>query len=285
MKTVFKIFFILSLILLMTGCSLRFYYNKINWLVSWYKNEYLQLNEVQEKQFKNALNKLLKWHRFEALPQYAIFLETIEEDFAKPLDQEQLISHQKTIGKFANEFFVRASNNFAPILATLSKDQINYLFDALNESNDKYLEKQVSAPEDDIRLERLEGIKNWLERALGEITKKQEEETKTLVFSQTLFGQFRFGNRLKWQKSLRQILESKANTKEKIKLIQKLIRERSLNHSDEFKLASISNTQKTYLWLIELQKNLSKEQKIFLNKHINNYIKIIKSLFTQTETS
>ncbi len=278
MKLVFKILPVLILSLTLSGCSLKLYYNQIDWLVSWYKDDYFQLNEVQEKQFEIALSKVLNWHRFEALPKYAKFLETIKKDLDKPLTQEQLEKHQKSIDRFVDEFFIQIGDEFSPILASLSSEQIDYLFDALKESNDEYLEEQVNLQADEIRLERLESINDWMERGLGEISKKQEVQAKNLVFSQTLVAQFRFDNRIKWQKELRKILESNLSREDKAGQIKKLIQERNYNHSQEFKLARRSNTQKTYLWLVNLQKELSTEQKTYLINQVDDYIETIKSL-------
>mgnify|MGYP000627303891 FL=1 len=64
-----KIALALALILLV-GCSNQMAYNHFDWLVSWYVDDYVELNNQQEEKLQAGLNSLLVWHRQDELPVY-----------------------------------------------------------------------------------------------------------------------------------------------------------------------------------------------------------------------
>ena len=48
-------------IVLLSGCSTKFAYNNIDWLVNWYIDDYVVLDTQQEKQFDAILDKWTAW--------------------------------------------------------------------------------------------------------------------------------------------------------------------------------------------------------------------------------
>jgi len=60
---------------LVAGCSgLRLGYQQADVILGWRANTYFDLDREQRRDFSARLDRLLLWHRYEQLPEYAKFL-------------------------------------------------------------------------------------------------------------------------------------------------------------------------------------------------------------------
>ena len=66
---------LLALLLLQACSTLTLGYNRAATLSYWWLDSQLDLNEVQSQQLRTDLDTLHRWHRREALPQYAELLQ------------------------------------------------------------------------------------------------------------------------------------------------------------------------------------------------------------------
>ncbi|MFK8042540.1 DUF6279 family lipoprotein, partial [Congregibacter sp.] len=80
-----------ALLLLLTACSgTTFVYNRLDIILPWYLDRYVDLDRSQSQVFDAQLEGLLEWHRREELPRYVEFLNTIDEDLKADLTVAQL---------------------------------------------------------------------------------------------------------------------------------------------------------------------------------------------------
>ncbi|MBT4519446.1 MAG: hypothetical protein HOC23_05520 [Halieaceae bacterium] len=72
--------------LLMSGCSsTAFLYNRLDFLLPLYVDDYVELSREQKQSLDRTLNPFLEWHRKEELPRYREFLGRLEESLDRPL--------------------------------------------------------------------------------------------------------------------------------------------------------------------------------------------------------
>ncbi|MCP3673424.1 MAG: hypothetical protein GY829_02975, partial [Gammaproteobacteria bacterium] len=58
-----KIIIIFILSIFITACmGVKFTYNNLDWVIPWYLDDYLSLNDQQEEVFDSQLEALLLWH-------------------------------------------------------------------------------------------------------------------------------------------------------------------------------------------------------------------------------
>ena len=55
------------------GCTAGFVYNRLDWLVSWYVNGLVSLDDAQEEQLRTSVRRTLAWHRETQLTRYIGF--------------------------------------------------------------------------------------------------------------------------------------------------------------------------------------------------------------------
>ena len=73
----------LLLAVCLVACSTSFAYNRLDWLIVWYANDYVDLSREQKGFLKARLEPVLEWHRHEELLTCIDLLDRIEKDLAE----------------------------------------------------------------------------------------------------------------------------------------------------------------------------------------------------------
>lgn len=156
-------------ILFLSGCSSKFAYNNLDWLIYWYLDDYVELSDDQEAIFDEKLNTWLTWHRSEELVLYKQHLESIKQDIDQNNISRELIEQHLHEGRF---HFERVRNEISPALAKmateLTDEQVDMFFEALEEDNAKEQKK--------IEKRQKDGREKAVERRVKEITKDLGKE-------------------------------------------------------------------------------------------------------------
>ena len=112
-----------ALALLLSGCSVKFIYNQLDWVIPWYLDDYVTFNPAQELLLDQRLDQLLAWHRTDQLPQYANFLEQLAADSQNGLDQLKINTAYQQVQLFANQLIDAASPALVELLSEIDEQQ------------------------------------------------------------------------------------------------------------------------------------------------------------------
>lgn len=78
MKEITKKILLFSLVFLVGCSSTTFIYNRIDFLLPWYLESYVDLNQEQRQNLNELLEPFFKWHREEELPIYSEMIGDLE---------------------------------------------------------------------------------------------------------------------------------------------------------------------------------------------------------------
>ena len=78
MKKIKKKILLFSLVFLVGCSSTTFFYNRLDFLLPWYLESYVDLNQEQRKNLNELLEPFFEWHREEELPKYAEIIGDLE---------------------------------------------------------------------------------------------------------------------------------------------------------------------------------------------------------------
>lgn len=164
---------VLTALLVITGCSSKLAYNNLDWLVYWYMDDYVELTDRQEAVFDEQLDKWIDWHKSEELDSYLHQLRKMRMQVAgNKLNKSVIAWHLDQ----ASEHIDRLRNELAPPLsamaATLSDDQVIYLFAAIEKENREREEEHQEEVED--------SREEWEESAVADIREEFEERVGEL---------------------------------------------------------------------------------------------------------
>lgn len=273
---------LLAFVLLLTGCSAKFAYNNINWLIYWYIDDYVELNNTQEDMFDDMLGDWILWHKREELPRYQQHLTDIASDIRNNnINQHSIMQHRDR----ARQHYVRAREHVASDLvtlaATLSQEQTLYLFANLEKRNveDDEEFQEDAALDSQKRLEKWvarnkKGARRWL----GRLSDEQE------AFIATFYPRFEStrGFWLAYKREYQQQLRTVFALSQRDVVFQERLHALIVNprqfRSPEFNTAMNVNTAASAEYLVGLMALSSDKQIAHLLDEIGNFQDDVRDL-------
>ena len=162
------------LTILLTSCFIRLAYNHLDWILIWEIDNYFNLNAQQEELLKHYIQRQLVWHRQQEVQRYVDLLSTTKKKAGDGLSLDEIDWFFASLQSLKASLVNRLAVDAAKFLATVTKEQTQYLQTALSEENEKLAEQlDLTAQQ---RLDRrAEQIVDFTERWLGELSEQQVE--------------------------------------------------------------------------------------------------------------
>ncbi len=169
-----KIALALALILLV-GCSNQMAYNHLDWLVSWYVDDYVELNSQQEDKLQTGLNSLLVWHRQDELPVYHEQLSALLADVnIGQMPTSLWMAHIVKVRGHLSRVRIKANRHLTGLASDLSTSQVNELFENLQNENKEAEEEFNDLSSDEVLEQRIEKLNDSFEEYLGSLSPQQD---------------------------------------------------------------------------------------------------------------
>ncbi len=164
--------------LLLAGCSTKFTYNNLDWLIHWYVDDYVDLSDKQETVFDKHFANWMDWHRNEELAKYVVHLKTLRTDIQKEsLTAQSISDHLWKSRQHWERLRDHVSPELAGLAAQLTDEQVISLFDELSEENEEIAEKLAEAEgksEEEATEARVEEIEEGISDFVGRLSKQQK---------------------------------------------------------------------------------------------------------------
>ena len=162
-----------SLIFLVGCSSTTFVYNRIDFLLPWYLESYVDLNQEQRQKLNELLEPFFEWHREEELPKYV----KIIEDFESILDEKIELASIEAITHEVEQSWFRLEDNMIawviPMTRELSNEQITEFLQTMQtktaQNENKYLSRNLQTYQND----NYKRIRKNLRRFIGGMNKDQ----------------------------------------------------------------------------------------------------------------
>ena len=162
-----------SLIFLVGCSSTTFIYNRIDFLLPWYLESYVDLNQEQRQKLNELLGPFFEWHREKELPKYV----KIIEDFESILDEKIELASIEAITHEVEQSWFRLEDNMIawviPMTRELSNEQITEFLQTMQtktaQNENKYLSRNLQTYQND----NYKRIRKNLRRFIGGMNKDQ----------------------------------------------------------------------------------------------------------------
>ena len=162
-----------SLIFLVGCSSTTFIYNRIDFLLPWYLESSVDLNQEQRQKLNELLEPFFEWHREEELPKYV----KIIEDFESILDEKIELASIEAITHEVEQSWFRLEDNMItwviPMTHELSNEQITEFLQTMQtktaQNENKYLSRNLQTYQND----NYKRIRKNLRRFIGGMNKDQ----------------------------------------------------------------------------------------------------------------
>jgi hypothetical protein len=162
-------------VLLLSGCIVRFVYNQLDWIIPWYVNSVIDLNDDQETFLEKKLKVQLRWHRVTQLPEYSKSLKEVGSLIQNGLTVEDMDRFHDTMRSYWHSLVRRIGPDIAEILSTSSDEQLNEMLAKFEERHEKFKEEYIDLPEEERRQKKVERMTRFLKFCMGSVNEKQEK--------------------------------------------------------------------------------------------------------------
>ncbi|MBY5920712.1 DUF6279 family lipoprotein [Ferrimonas balearica] len=132
---------ILLLLTFLGGCSPRFVYGWLDWIIPWQVDDYVTLSSSQEGALDAIIQRQLRWHRHHELPLYLEHLERLQADVAGPLDEETVLRHMNEASEHWYRLFAHLLPDIVGLIQSFSDKQVEEILAQINQENAELQEK------------------------------------------------------------------------------------------------------------------------------------------------
>lgn len=265
--------FVLSCLL---ACSSnRLVYNYLDWVITWYVDDYVKLSSQQDDYYERQLDKLLDWHRSDQLLLYAQFIEVLMLDIDRPVDMDILVERKETLREFMRVLMKRAAPDCIKLLLWLDPDQRQAFYEAGIKKQKRFEEKYLDEPKIDRNKRLYKRMEKILKRFIGRPTDEQERIVKNWVDKLTPVTFLWLENRLNVMNTMEKMLEANDTDTEKYRQLYQLLVEPESQWSTAYSQSVRQNESHTLEMLLEIHGCMSEKQK----KHIHDTLSRLKKDF------
>jgi Family of unknown function (DUF6279) len=273
----------LALALLMTllaGCSaIRVGYNQADNLLAWMADDYFDLDAVQKQDFRARIDRLLKWHRHEQLPDYARFLTEIRQRGQQPLTPDDAAWIVDGVKARFRAIALQGAPDAAEMLATLTPDNIRALEKQYDKVNQKFMrEYKLKGTLDERKRARLERTLKQVRDWAGPLTHAQEERISALNSAIPNADHLRHQDRMRRQKEFLALLGQRQNKAAFAPQVRAWLVDWDKGRAPEYEKAQIEIYDKRVALYLDVDRMLTAQQREHVLRKLQGYIDDIQML-------
>ena len=265
-----RVLVLFLLVFSLSGCTIKFFYEQIDWLVPWQLDRQLDLSSAQKSTLKQAVSSQLLWHRQTQVSAYIVTLKEWQRFFSAPFSRKEFDSlNQKT-----QNHLVELTEHLLPdvwrILHTLSPKQRLSVYQLIQEYNQDYYDEYLADGVDLVGVhlkESKEAARFWL----GSVSDAQEKRLLVLVAKYQGSEAETMRNRERWLFRLKEILESEANQDEKFLKLEQLFLSPREDWSEEYQKRFDYNAELSAQMMEEMLKLATPRQRDHLIQRFRSW--------------
>lgn len=192
----------------LSACTAGFVYDRVHWLVSWYVNGLVSLDDAQERQLREMVNRTMTWHRATQLPKYIGLLEELDREKDGPVTPQDFERHYRETLVWMDDFLRYVVPDASRLLATLTPEQVSELQENMAEDNEDTWEEYGGDTAEKRQKRRVRSALRVLQRFTGSLTAEQRADVGTQLATMHDVSEQWMERRRHWQARFIEILRS-----------------------------------------------------------------------------
>jgi len=255
----------LTLLLLSACSSTTFVYNRMDFILPWYVDDYTDLNGEQTEYIDDLLAPFLAWHRSQELPRYIEILDRIEAN----LDEPATAGEVADIASSFEQAWLRLEDESLDWLldlgTQLDKEQVQEFLDSLwkqqREFEEKYLERSNEEFVDESYDNMLDSARDYFGRLDKEQKQRLQQASADLKRSDSAW----LKERADWLEQLAVFLQREPGWQQRLR---DAVAARPQNVSQGYRHIYEHNAEVLYGALADLLNSRSEKQDKYLRKKL-----------------
>ncbi len=256
----------------LTGCSVQFGYERLDRLIPWYLDDYVDFSGEQYAALRDALHAQLCWHRDTQLPRYAAWLRGIDRDLQGELSAAALDRYEAELWAAWKDLLRQVVPDAARLLADLSDRQVEELAERFELKNREYAAERVDSAPRKQRARAAREMRKMLERWTGDLTDEQERALTRWRDDIALLGAERLAVRRAWQARLLALLRERHDPARLQAGLHELFVDFESLRTPAYQRQWQHNAQLTKTLILHVQASLTPRQKAHITERIAGLI-------------
>jgi hypothetical protein len=263
-------------ILFLGACSsTNFVYNRLDFLIPWYIDDYVDLNAQQSRYLDEELRPFLVWHRSFELPDYLKILQGIQDNLGREQTPEMFVA---VFGDGETAWLRLEDKGLDWMLglgAQLSDAQIVELMEKLWETQVEYKEDYLERTDEEFFEETYERAVDSAREYLGPLSDEQLALLETFSRSMQRSDRYWLQERAHWLTELTVLLERNPGWQQRVR---DAIEARRQNLSPEYQRVYDHNMQAIFEVVAKLLNSRSERQDEHLRDRIAFLVEDLEAL-------
>lgn len=164
------------LLLLLAGCSsTTFIYNRLDFILPWYLDDYVDLDREQAAFLDEQLAPFLTWHRAEELPAYISILDDIDSTLDREMTGDDVAAISLEFEEAWFRLEGRALDWLLALGTELSEEQVAEFLAELWEQQEKYEKKYLDRSDEEYREDSYDSLVDSTQDYLGRLDREQKQ--------------------------------------------------------------------------------------------------------------
>lgn len=175
------------LVLILACCTLlacsspKFIYNRLDFLLPWYIDDYTDLNGEQKRFLDTRLAPFLEWHRASELPCYAGLLDEFELLLARDLTTADFARLSRDVEQAWYRTQSEMLDFLLPLGEKLSETQVQEFLHELRERQEDLEKEMLERSEKEFRDDTYDNFVDTTKDYLGRLHKEQRQQVEEVV--------------------------------------------------------------------------------------------------------
>lgn len=270
---------VLLLFLLLSACSsTTFIYNRLDILLPWYLDDYVDITRDQRTSLDEWLKPFLHWHRVDELPHYVALLDNIEQSLDKPATAETVGQFYATLEQAWLRLEDRAMNWIFKLGADLGDEQIAEFLLVLQQQQEEYEDEFLPRTEEEYRQDSYQNFLDSLQDYLGRLDKNQRAVLREGSAELARMDVLWLEARAVWLVKLTELLQREPGWQQ---ALRDAMAARNENHSKAYEQTYAHNLEVVQRVIATVLNSRSDKQDRRLRKKLNNLREDLQTLTSQ----
>lgn len=208
---------VLLAITLLASCSGSFAYNRLDWLIPWYVDGYVDLSSEQRKTLREQLAPLLQWHRQEELALYLQLLDKVDAELQHPVSKDQVenwIDELSLASERVEQTLLQVAIDFG---AGISDEQMEEFVENLFTRQTRLEEELLKRSDEEYSKEHTVHLEDLMKRVMGRLGKGQVQRLERAAQAMRRYDSVWLQERRAWLDQLAVLLQRKSGWQEQLR--------------------------------------------------------------------
>ncbi len=264
-----RVWVVMGLFLVSACTGTTYAYNRLDFLLPWYVDDYADLNGEQEAYLDELLVPFLAWHRTQELPVYLTILNRTEDSLNRPLTP----AVADTIFTDFESAWLRlegeALERLLDLGARLSDEQIVAFLEALWEQQREFEEEYLERSEEEFFQDNYDNTRDRVEDYLGRLSDAQKQWVRDGSRRLLRSDQVWLKERAQWLTQLGILLAREPGWQERIKVA---VSAKKKKKTPEYKRVYEHNMGAIYQLIAQVLNARSERQ----SRHLRNKLSAVR---------